>query len=273
MNFATRIALSLLAAVAIPAGVATAADYEPPIVQEPEVPVEVGTGWYLRGDIGYVFDTSTDGFSYRTFDGASYGSGVFDGDLDDQATFGIGAGYHFTDLFRGDVTLDGMGNTFRGESFSLLPCTPVLIGTTCRSEDRAEVTAVSLMANGYFDFGTFSGFTPYVGGGLGYTYVSWDSLQSNYFCGGPNCGVALVGTSENGGVSDWRFTWQAMAGVAYAINNYLKLDIGYRYRQIEGGDMFAWDAGSAGLGAEGVQGFDGDTSQQEIRVGLRWDLW
>ena len=30
------------------------------------------------------------------------------------------------------------------------------------------------MANGYVDLGTYVGLTPYVGAGLGYTYVNWD---------------------------------------------------------------------------------------------------
>ena len=51
---------------------ALAADYDPPIViDQPveEVPVEVGSGWYLRGDIGYNFQVDADGdFDYRTFD-------------------------------------------------------------------------------------------------------------------------------------------------------------------------------------------------------------
>ena len=56
-------------ATALPA---IAADYEPPIViDQPveEVPVEIGSGWYLRGDIGYNFQVDADGdFDYRTFD-------------------------------------------------------------------------------------------------------------------------------------------------------------------------------------------------------------
>ena len=33
--------------------------------------------------------------------------------------------------------------------------------------------ALSFMVNGYVDLGTYVGLTPYVGGGLGYTYVDW----------------------------------------------------------------------------------------------------
>src|SRR4051812_12825750 len=86
---------------------ALAADYEPPIVvdQPPEeVPVEVGTGWYLRGDIGYNASVKTDDtFDYRTFDpvSATYSDNSFaTADLEKQFTYGVGVGYSFTDWLR-----------------------------------------------------------------------------------------------------------------------------------------------------------------------------
>ncbi len=57
MRYKTGIVLALAAATLLPAA-ALAADYDPPIYvdEAPEyVPVEVGSGWYLRGDVGYAF--------------------------------------------------------------------------------------------------------------------------------------------------------------------------------------------------------------------------
>ena len=45
------------------------------------------------------------------------------------------------------------------------------------------------MANGYVDLGTYVGLTPYVGAGLGYTYVDWGSLGDTVLCVGPTCPV------------------------------------------------------------------------------------
>jgi opacity protein-like surface antigen len=278
MTFAMRIAF-LLTATAIPFGGAFAADYEPPIVidEAPEVvPVEVGSGWYLRGDLGYVVASETDDFLYRTFDPASgtYGQGRLFGDMENPFTVGAGIGYHFNDLLRADLTVDGMVADFNGKSFSDGPCLPALAGTSCRSEDSSEMSAISFMANGYVDLGTFAGFTPYVGAGAGYTFVTWETLNSDFYCVGGNCGGAsYLGHTENGGTDDWRFTWQAMAGVAYAINRNLKLDVGYRYREIDKGDMFKWDFNTTQAGATGFQGRDGGLTQHEVRVGLRYDLW
>src|SRR5215218_8917130 len=70
MKASLRILISAIA-VGLPAS-AFAADYEPPIVVDQpveEVPVEVGSGWYLRGDIGYNFDLQGRGdFEFRAFD-------------------------------------------------------------------------------------------------------------------------------------------------------------------------------------------------------------
>ena len=40
-----------------------------------------------------------------------------------------------------------------------------------------------------------------------------------------------------------------MAGLAYDVSQNLKLDLGYRYRRIEGGPMFDFDPGSIAAGA------------------------
>ncbi len=65
----------LLLAASMPAA-AYAADYDPPIFVEEAaeyVPVEVGSGWYLRGDVGYVFDTSIGDVDYTAFDSIAVG--------------------------------------------------------------------------------------------------------------------------------------------------------------------------------------------------------
>lgn len=274
-------------AAALSPAAALSADYDPPIYIDdaPEyVPVEIGSGWYLRGDIGYAFSAKGNGtFSYRTFDpiSATYGSSQFDtARLDGSFSYGGGFGYRFTDWLRADMTVDRFNMRFNGTTASATPCVdpaidPAFAGTTCRSESGAKVTATSVMANGYADLGTFVGFTPYVGGGVGLAYVSWSDVDSSIFCvnGIGACPTGLTGTSLNPGAKEWRFTYAAMAGVAYDVTDNLKLDLGYRYRRVAGGSMFRWDAGSAGAGATGVQGKDPGFSQHEVKVGLRYELW
>ncbi|EKF19076.1 outer membrane protein [Nitratireductor pacificus] len=280
MCLISRLLVSSAVLTLVPLGAAGAADYDPPIIIEeaPDVvPVEIGSGWYLRGDIGYSLKTEArDRFTYRTFDGVNYGANSFDtGSLSKDFSFGLGFGYSFTDWLRADVTLDRFSAGFSGSTSSGSPCTAGSpVGTTCRSEDSSEFVAYSALLNGYVDLGTYVGFTPYVGAGVGYTYVNWDDLSNSAYCVGGACpSPALAGTSTHAGESDWRFTYALMAGVSYDFSNNMKVDLGYRYRNIASGDMFAFDAPTAAAGATGVQGSDGGFSSHEIRVGLRYELW
>ncbi|WP_378947425.1 outer membrane protein [Mesorhizobium sp. ANAO-SY3R2] len=281
MILKSRAALALAATMLWPLA-AQAADYEPPVVIEeaPEyVPVEVGSGWYLRGDVGYALSTSTGTASFRTFDDGPpivYGQDNFTSqDIDNNFTWGGGVGYRFTDYLRADATVDGFRTDFSGTTASVAPCDPADVGTSCRTEGGAEMSAISVMANGYLDLGTYIGLTPYVGGGVGWSYVSWSNLNNRFFCVDDvnTCTVGLVGTDSHGGVSDWRFTYALMAGLAYDLTDNLKVDLGYKYRHIDGGDMFKWNSSQAAAGATGIQGKDGGLSQHEIRVGLRYEIW
>lgn len=279
MRIFTLVLLSTAAAMPLSGG-ALAADYDPPIVMDraPDiVPVEIGTGWYLRGDVGYAAGTEPDGaFAYRTFDGIDYGSQTLDtARLSDDFNFGVGIGYSFTDWLRADVTVDRFTAGFGGAKTVAAPCTGAQpAGTDCRLEGSSDMTGYSAMLNAYADLGTFVGFTPYVGAGLGYSYVRWDDLHGGAYCAGDACTApALVGTGSRPGESDWRFTYALMAGVAYDVSENMKIDLGYRYKAIDGGDMFGWGPAAAAAGATGTQGSDPGLASHEIRVGLRYALW
>ncbi len=271
--------------VMFPAAAALAADYDPPIVIDDAaeyMPAELGSGWYLRGDIGYAFATRSNGsFTYRTFDPLTglYGEGVFDSArLRNDLTVGIGFGYRFTDWIRADATVDWFRTRFNGTTSSAAPCIsplvdPTFAGTSCRSEDSGQAKALSFLANGYVDLGTYVGFTPYVGAGAGMTYLQWEQFTGNNFCVGATCPRGLASTDTHASLKDWRFTYAAMAGVAYDVNKNIKVDLGYRYRRITGGSMFGWDGASRAAGATGVQGRQPGFSTHEFKIGLRYELW
>ncbi|MGN6465467.1 MAG: outer membrane protein [Rhizobiaceae bacterium] len=260
---------------------AEAADYEPPVVVNtpPQfVPVEVGNGWYLRGDVGFAFSRDMGDINYRTFDigGGTYTNGRLDrASLDTGMTYGIGFGYTFNQWLRSDITLDGFNADLHGSVASTDPCDGAPAGTTCRTTGSGSVSALSLMANGYVDLGTYAGLTPYVGAGAGMSRVKWGGFSENTYCvdGAGTCTDALLGTTPHSGKTDYRFTYALMAGLAYDISTNLKLDIGYKYTHVVGGDTFNWDSASATAGATGTQGRDDGFSSQEVRVGLRYELW
>jgi len=275
MRMSLRILLPL--AVLVPFA-ANAADYDPPIViDDPAeyVPVEIGSGWYLRGDVSYVFNKSIGNVDYTTYDSVAltYSPASFaSSDLDTDFAWGAGFGYRFTDYFRADATVDGYRADFSGTTTSAEPCVAdPAVDTSCRSTNGSEVSAISVMANGYVDLGTYVGFTPYAGAGIGYSFVSWGDLNDTTYCvdGVAACASPLsVDSTSHGGDDGWRLTYALMAGVAYDVSQNFKIDVGYKFRSIDGGDMFGWDSPQTfGDGASG------SLDTHEIKVGLRYELW
>ncbi|MBN9076301.1 MAG: porin family protein [Rhizobiales bacterium] len=281
MTGCSKIMLAAAGLSLMPLAPALAADYAPEVVaNQPAqfVPVEVGNGWYLRGDVGFAFSRDMGNVDYRTFDpvGGTYTGGRLDSaSLNTGATYGIGFGYTFNPWVRTDITLDGSNTDFHGRAASTDPCGGAPADTTCNTTGSGSVTTLSLMANGYVDLGTYAGLTPYVGAGAGMSRVKWGGFTENTYCvdGAGTCTAALLGTTAHSGNTDYRFTYAFMAGLAYDISQNLKLDVGYKYTHVAGGDMFNWDSASATAGATGTQGRDNGFSSQEVRVGLRYELW
>lgn len=134
-------------------GVAQAADldqilYATPVEQDVYKPVEIGSGWYLRGDIAYVPSDNVKS-RLKGYDWVGEGRG----DTKATAAYSGGVGYQFTDNIRGDVTLGYRKMKISGE--------PI------------EAGIWDVMANAYYDIGNFSGITPYVGAGLGMAKVDY----------------------------------------------------------------------------------------------------
>lgn len=282
-----RNAFRLLASLtALASTAAVAADYDPPLVIEQEmpiyeevVPVEIGTGWYLRGDIGYAVARSTAGpFTFRTFDMpmGNYATTVMDstrypGGFD----VGVGFGYRVTDWFRADVMLERFSSTISGNAALGTPCLGQLPGTTCNQGFNSNMTGYSLMANAFVDLGTVARFTPYVGVGAGLVRANWKEATVTDSCvpGALAC-LPPAAPETLSGATSYHFSYAAMAGVAYDISKNLKLDVGYRFRGVTG------SAGSNGFSArEQAQGAAGTKVtvpgfvNHEIRVGLRYELW
>jgi opacity protein-like surface antigen len=280
MSLSSRLLLSFAAATVLVAP-AVAADYSPPIFVEkmPDyVPVEIGSGWYLRGDITYTAGTRSRGLAqYRLYNPFT---DVYTDHTAETTRFsenfggGIGVGYSLTDWFRTDVTIDASRIKFAATDSFDEPCPGSPLGTECRLESGSQAQAWSFLANAYVDLGTVSGFTPYLGAGAGYTYLRWRDSQTRVYCTEGVCDPPnLQAEINHGNVNSWRFTYAAMAGLAYDVSNNVKIDLGYRYRRISGGSLYGWDAASADAGASGVQARDRGFRQHQIRVGLRYELW
>ncbi len=230
MRTILRLAASA-ALLAVFAGPSFAADYDPPIFieQAPEyVPVEIGSGWYLRGDVTYMIDDPLYEF---TFLGEETRNNRFGGS--------VGVGYHFNDLFRGDVSIGLLAS----DRFSV-----------ASGPDRldAKHDAWYGMANGYLDLGTVAGFTPYVGAGAGLLYTRQAYNRSFN-------GVPVFGFEEE----QTNFAYALNAGVNYQVADNVSLDFGYQYVDSPRAEYLNTDT----LAVE--RGID----FHQVKVGLRYDLW
>ena len=202
MNINSRLVLPALAGGLFLSTAATAADYEPPIFVEeaPEVSVEVGSGWYLRGDVAYSFDRTEADFSGLA--GLDVSRTRFGG--------GGGVGYHFTDYLRGDLTLSFLSR----DEFNF--------------DDGIDSAALkteswSGMATAYLDLGTYVGVTPYVGVGLGtlYTRSTFDALLP---------GIGVFDQADN----HYEFAYSLGAGFAYQVAKNWSVDLGYQFTSAPG---------------------------------------
>jgi opacity protein-like surface antigen len=232
-----KIMLSAAALVLAPLAPALAADYEPPVVvNAPDqfVPVEVGTGWYLRGDIAYGVNKS---FKNIDFVAPPLSHS------EDETTFSgsIGFGYHFTDWLRADLNL------------GYLPGNKVSASDGIDS-GKIKNSAWYGMANAYADLGTYVGITPYIGAGAGL-------LRSS-----PKASIQAAAGDAYEHSTDYSFAYTLNAGMSYAVTKDLSVDLGYQY-------LSAPDAKTVSLDAPDSYSTHKGIHYHQIRLGLRYDLW
>ncbi len=259
---------------------AFAGDYYPPEELDGTpggTTVEFGTGWYLRGDIGGSFNVVDPSFSLNNVP-----TGL---DLGRTGSFSVGAGYILNDFVRFDATVDQFVNfgfndrraigcgTWDNDNSLLTPEIPV---TGACDETRAlEASATALMINGYFDLGKFNRFTPYVGGGVGMAYVRWEDYTEIGRCvasSGTECGNGTLPTIYSNTYAsnkEWKPAAAIMAGFSYDITKNLKLDAGYKFTYISGGDA----SNNIPVGG-GFSNLEYDSFNiHQVRVGLRYEIW
>ena len=86
------------------------------------------------------------------------------------------------------------------------------------SIDDGDISTISLMVNGYYDFRPKETICPFIGAGIGYANVEGD-------------------IEELGSEDDNVFAYQVAVGVAFAINPQTKIDVQYRYFDTDDGDF------------------------------------
>jgi opacity protein-like surface antigen len=231
MGRAKIIAYAASAFVALSAS-ARAADM-PEIIQQPASAIQqLGSTWYLRGDIAYRLNalSNADWNGLAVSDpgrGTAFAAGV-----------GIGAKMGW---LRVDVTGDyASPSQFQGS----VPGVAAFSG---------NIASVVVLANAYADLGTWHSLTPYVGAGLGVAEVQTSSFSN-----------AFVQPAGIAGTDQWTFAWALMAGVGYSVTPNLLIDLGYRYLHL--GDA------SSGIDQFGAVLTSHGLSASEVRLGVRYTV-
>ena len=206
--------------------------------------VEFGTGWYLRGDVGGgLTEVSVE---------TGYGSG--ERSLGTPLSINVGVGYTFAEGLRSEIGFTHYTNL------------DFTNGST-------------LMANVYADLGSYFGFRPYLGAGLGAAYVAWNDFNVTDSCVSSipaNCATTTTSLSTSTTFSDSNptddgltYAASVMAGVSYELSRGFNLDVGYRFTYLgEAGIASALDNyGNSSTTTVGEFGI------HEIRMGLRYEIW
>jgi opacity protein-like surface antigen len=242
--------LSLVSTMVIGlSGAARAADLLPPAPSLDAVDqvVELGTGWYLRGDIGYVDYNSPHDVGFGV-----PGTLPLDGErLEKTWSAGGGIGYQITNWLRADATVDyRFGSEFSGTR----PNPTYAIGYI---RDQADLESTTLLLNGYLDLGYWAGVTPYIGAGIGVSGNRFTDLSRDFYVGD-----ILVASAVLDRHTSYNLAWALMAGVTVNAGAGFALDLGYRYLNL--GDVRTRiDAPGVGIKTEDLQ-------SHEFRFGARY---
>jgi opacity protein-like surface antigen len=306
------------------AGAAQAADLfgsAPPLTtpaSQAPTAIEIGSSWYIRGDIGVSFDNmptvtlsgvalpAPNFFSSAASAFGSSGSSTtgWDGSL--------GFGYRYNDYLRFDATWDyraGPGKTLQGlvvcpygltvvnNPVTLLPAGYLYDTTnTCDGYLSFKEHNNTFLANAYVDLGTYAGFTPYVGGGVGMNVNSlqgslnfWETANAQPYAANltpingippipqtwvnaagqtivPQPPILFAAQNWNRTFSStaYRVAWALTAGIGFQLNPSATLDISYRY--LNGGESSVLLNPQTGLTVKQ------NNSSQQVRVGVRYVL-
>jgi opacity protein-like surface antigen len=211
-------------------------------------------GWYLRGDIGMSNQKVGSLFNalYDTVDNVTSVHKEFDS----APIFGLGIGYQFNYWLRADVTAEYRG----GASFHGLDIARV--GPDQYPDEYRGIKSEWLfLANIYADLGTWGGFTPFLGVGVGGAYNTISAFTDTCV---PCDSVAFGPTA-----SKMNFAWAIHAGLGYKVTNNVTIEFAYRYVSL--GDALSGDIETY-LGGNSVNNpmHFKDITSHDFRFGVRW---
>ncbi len=164
-------------------------------------------GLYISGNIGASIpnDSEIEGSeagvtlqSDLEFD-TGFTGGIATGNDLGKVRLEVAVGYSSNELEEWkDITITGLGN----------------LGDASGSGD---ITALSVLVNGYYDMEIDLPFTPYIGGGIGFAKIEIDDITI--------AGVTIMDEAED----DTVFAYQLGLGIGIDVSEKVTLDLGYRF--------------------------------------------
>jgi opacity protein-like surface antigen len=174
---------------------------------------ELGTGWYLRGDVSFAKD-STPRIAYDLVPLSQVSA-------NNSWSVGGGFGYRFNNWFRADWTFDYRNSINVSGQGVVTNAACSAIPNGCALTYKSTQTRWASMVNGYVDISTGSLLTPYVGAGIGISHLNENGAATYPNFAALNWSVA--------GKSVSRFAWALMTGIAVDVAPHTEMDIGYRF--------------------------------------------
>lgn len=267
---------ALIAGVFAGVAPAVAADVEDGLPElpaiEPEKPIAVGGGWYLRGDAGVGLGARGSGKAIPLAYVAQGGVHPADAAIARARiahgwSASGGVGYRIGPSMRVDVTATALSGV-RMHGIGVDQAFATGASRSVGHYSAGTRSAVAL-ANVYWDILTWNGLTPYVGAGAG---VAWNRLYKvgRFEQAQPLAPATDIITARHGGHASAAFA--LYAGVAYEIAPGVSADLGYRYMRLGNANSgrAVCDNGFACAAATPLR--VKSLESHDVTLGVRWEL-
>ncbi len=242
-----------------------AADLPVALPPEPvlEAPVAIGAAWYLRGDVGVGAASIHEMHTYVPGGHLPDDYEVKKAGISDQFFAGAGVGVQVTPFLRGDITGEYRGGAkiHAWDRYTSYEVNGVPVYGINKYD--GNLSSVVVLANGYFDLGTWYGLTPFIGAGVGTAFHHVSGFYDSGF-GAASGGFGSAKDRWSNG-----FAWALHAGVGWNVTPDFVVEVGYRY-------LNAGSAKTAGVDCVNDPGCGQayykikNIESHDVRIGLRY---
>lgn len=228
----------------------------PPMVHAP-APLDVGSGFYLRGDLGAgiyghdKIDTRPSLLGLRTIDSTMEGTGFI----------GVGAGYQFNSFLRTDATIEYRLASKHSHTDTYGPhVDPRYVGASGGNYISGKLGGFVGLANAYVDLGTWHRITPFIGAGIGFSSLTMSGTRDRNVVSG----ASVSGPNR----TRTQLAWAIHAGLGYDLTQNLKAEVAYRYLHL--GDQYSGTVTCPTVGSCPYRVKISGLHSHDVKFGLRY---